>query len=127
MVVSSVPSTWSNCTGAAVWVAGIVSPSSTESALGEPGRMSMKRLPSRKIRCRAFTSASSWIGSASSSSFMVTFTPGELSPSGSTLDTFPTSTPAIRTAVPFWIGGAFSNTAESSNGRVNGMSLVKPR
>ena len=48
--VLSVPSTWSNCTGAAVWVAGIVSPSSMVSALGEPGLMSMKRLPSRKIR-----------------------------------------------------------------------------
>ena len=101
MLVLSVPSTWSSCTGAAVCDAGIVWPSSIVSALGDPGLMSMKRLPSRKMRSRTFTSASSWIGSASSSSFIVTFTPCAPSPAGSTFETLPTSTPAIRTAVPF--------------------------
>ena len=99
--VWSTPSTWSSCTGAAVCDAGMVSPSEIVSALGDPGLMSMKRLPSRKMRSRTFTSASLWIGRASSFSFIVTFTPCESSPAGSTFETLPTSTPAIRTAVPF--------------------------
>jgi hypothetical protein len=57
----------------------------------------------------------------------VTFTPADSPPIASTFETLPTSTPAIRTAVPFWRGGAFWNTAVSWNGLVNGMSLVKPR
>ena len=74
----------------------------------------MKRLPSRKMRGRTLTSAFSWMGSASSSSFIVTLTAEESPPSASTSETLPTSTPAIRTAWSFWIGGAFSNTALSS-------------
>ena len=102
-------------------------PSSSRPADGVPGLTSRKRLPSRKIRSRAITCASSWSGSASSSSFIVTLTPAESPPMDSTFDTLPTSTPAIRTAVPSATGGAFSNTAFSSYGRVNGMSLVNPR
>ena len=123
----SVPRTWSNWTGAEVCDAGIVSPSSIVSALGEPGLMSMKRLPSRKIRSRALIVASLWSGSASSSSFIVTLTPEEPPPRASTSETLPMSTPAIRTVVPFWIGGAFSNTAETWYGFVKGMSFVNPR
>ena len=89
--------------------------------------MSKKRLPSKKMRGRTLIVASSWIGSASSSSFIVTTTAGESPPAGSTLDTLPTSTPAIRTAWFCWIGGAFSNVALSSKGCVNGMSFAKAR
>ena len=68
------------------------------------------------MRGRSFSVASLWIGSASSLSFIVTLDAGESPPSGSTFETLPTSTPAIRTAVPFCSGGAFSNTALTSNG-----------
>ena len=113
MLVVSVPSTWSSCTGAEVCDTGIVPPSSTVPALGVPGRMSKKRLPSKNSRSRTLIWASLWIGSASSSSFIVTTTAGESPPIGSTAETLPTSTPAIRTAWPLWIGGAFSKTALS--------------
>ncbi len=127
VLVVSVPSTWSIWTGAAVCDAGMVYPSSASGAPGVPGRRSMNRLPSKKIRGRTFTSASSWIGSASSSSFIVTRTAPESAPADSTFDTLPISTPAIRTAWPCWIGGAFSKAALSSYGRVNGMSFEKAR
>ena len=52
---------------------------------------------------------------------------GESPPTGSIFETLPTSTPAIRTAWPFWIGGAFSKRAFSSYGFVNGMSFVNAR
>ena len=57
----------------------------------------------------------------------MTLTAGESPPTASTLDTFPTFTPAIRTAVPFAIGGAFLNTALTWNELVKGMSLVNAR
>ena len=60
--------------------------------------MSKKLLPSKKMRGRTLTVASSWSGRASSLSFIVTTTAGESPPTGSILDTLPTSTPAIRTA-----------------------------
>ena len=87
----------------------------------------MKLLPSKKIRGRTFSSASLCSGSASSFSLIVTLVAGESPPSGSILETVPTSTPAIRTAVPFCSGGVFSNTALTSNGLVNGTSLLKAR
>ena len=127
MFVVSVPSTWSSCTGAEVCETGIVPPSSTSPAWGVPGRMSKNRFPSKNSRGRTLIWASLWIGSASSSSFIVTTTAGESPPTGSTAETLPTSTPAIRTACPLWIGGAFSKTALSWYGFVNGMSLEAPR
>ena len=69
----------------------------------------------------------SWIGSASLVSFIVTVIAGESPPTDLTPATLPTSTPAIRTACPFWIGGAFVKVAFSSYGRVNGMSFVNAR
>ena len=96
----SVPSTWSIWTGAEVCDAGIVEPLSTSGAPGVPGWMSKKRLPSKKMRGRTLIRASRWIGSAVSLSFMVTVMAGESPPTGSTPETLPTSTPAIRTAWP---------------------------
>ena len=127
MLLWRVPSTWSSWTGAEVCETGIVSPSSRSPASGVPGRMSKNRLPSKNSRSRTLICASLWIGSASSLSFIVTTTAGESPPTGSTAETWPTSTPAIRTACPVEIGGAFSNAALSWNGRVNGMSLDAPR
>ena len=86
MLVCSVPSTWSICTGADVWEAGTVKPLSASGESGVPGRMSMNRLPSKKMRGRTLISAFSWIGRASSSSFMVTSTAGESPPIDSTPD-----------------------------------------
>ena len=123
----SVPSTWSSCTGAEVCETGIVSPSSSVArARACPGGCRRRGCPRRRCRGRTLIWASLWIGRASSSSFIVTTTAGESPPTGSTFETLPTSTPAIRTACPLWIGGAFSKTALSWNGFVNGMSLVKP-
>ena len=62
-----------NWTGAAVCVVGIgSSPSSRTRAEGEPGSMSTKKLPSRKIRGRIFIVASSWMGRPFSSISIVT-------------------------------------------------------
>ena len=123
----SVPSTWSIWTGPEVWVTGKVWPSSIVSALGVPGLTSMKLLPSKKIRGRTLSVASSCSGRPSSFILIVTLVAGESPPTGSTFETLPTSTPAIRTAVPCCSGGTFSNTALTSNGRVNGTSLLNAR
>ena len=111
MSLFSAPSTWSICTGALVWVDGIVPPSSSSGALGVPGRMSTKKLPSRKIRGRIFSVASSCSGSASSLISIVTLDAVEPSPAASTLVTLPTSTPAIRTGELIAMALVFSNTA----------------
>ena len=63
-------STWSSCTGVAVWVILIVSPESSSGASGVPGLRSTKKLPSRKMRGRIFAVASSCSGSAESLSSM---------------------------------------------------------
>ena len=52
-------------TVAAVCVIGTVEPSSSSSLDGDPGWMSTKKLPSRKMRERIWSRASSRIGSAS--------------------------------------------------------------
>ena len=62
--VWNVPSTWSNWTGPAVWLIGIVSPSPSSGADGEPGCRSTKKLPSSRMRGRIFSVASLWIGRA---------------------------------------------------------------
>ena len=108
-------------------MAGIVSPLSSSGLPGEPGWMSKNRLPSKKMRGRTLMRASRWIGSASSFSFIVTVTAGDSPPTGSTFETWPTSTPAIRTACFFWIGGALVKRAFSSKVRVKGMSFVNAR
>ena len=64
--------TWSNCTGAAVWVEGSVSPSSIVGAPGVPGERSTNSLPSRKMRGRIFSVASLWIGRPALSISIVT-------------------------------------------------------
>ena len=87
--------------------------------------MSTKKLPSRKMRERIWARASSWIGSASSFSSIVT---SAAPPSvGSTFVTFPTSTPAIRTGARGFRFWTFRNVACSSYGFANGFAFVKPK
>ena len=125
MSVCSAVSTWSSCTGAAVWVSFSVSPSSSAGARALPGARSTKKLPSRKIRGRIRAVASLWIGRPLSAISIVT-TAAVPSPA-STLLTLPTSTPAIRTGEPGRSELTDSNTAFSWKPRVNGTSLAKPR
>ena len=107
-------STWSNCTGAAVWLIGIVSPSSSSAAVGVPGSRSTKKLPSRKIRGRIFARASSWIGRPDLPIRIVIVTASPSPLTGSTFVTRPTSTPAIRTGDAFLRLLADSKTASIS-------------
>ncbi len=116
-----------NCTGAAVWFIGIVPPSSTSGADGEPGWRSTKKLPSRKMRGRIFRCASSWIGRPFSSSSIVTRAPPVAPSTASTFLTLPTSTPAIRTGEFGFRLLAVRKTASSSYGFANGLALVKPK
>ena len=100
MSLWSAVSTSPNCTGAAVWVVGIVLPLASLGDDGDPGLTSTKKLPSRNTRGRIFIVASSWMGSADFFISMVTIAaPSPLPPSStaSTFLTLPTSTPAIRT------------------------------
>ena len=105
------PSTWSSWTGAEVCVWPIVPPSGRSGEPGVPGRTSTKKLPSRKIRGRIFSRASRWIGRPFLSIFIVTSVSVESSPSGSTFETLPTSTPAIRTGEFSCSADEFWNTA----------------
>jgi hypothetical protein len=93
----NVPSTWSNCTGPAVWLIGIVSPSPISGAEGEPGLRSTKKLPSKMMRGRILRVASLWIGIACLSMRMVILAAGSPPPTWSTFVTLPTLTPAMRT------------------------------
>ncbi len=103
---------------------GIVPPSGRSGALGLPDFTSRKKLPSRKIRGRISTWASSWIGCPESSTVKVT---SETSPTLRVLTTLPTLTPAIRTGESLRMLAAFSNTALSSYSEVNGSDLVIAR
>ena len=80
------------------------------------------------MRGRIFSSASSWIGSASSFSSIVTTVSSESSEYSSTFVTWPTSTPAIRTGERVDMFCASLKTALSSyGGFTNGMSFENPR
>jgi len=70
------------------WI-GIVEPSFMIGAEGEPGWMSTKKLPSRKIRERTWAWASLWIGSALSLRTMVTCAAPSPEVIGSTFLTLP--------------------------------------
>ena len=96
MSVCSAVSTWSSCTGVAVWLTGKTWPSAT-SLLDVPGVTSTKKLPSRKMRGRILNCASECSGRPLSWICIVTSAP--LSPwcARSIFVTLPTSTPAIRT------------------------------
>src|SRR3954447_1108064 len=120
-------STWPNWTGAAVWFIGIVLPEPSVGAEGEPGLMSTKKLPSRKMRERTLSWASRWIGRPLSLISMVTSAPALPSLNGSTLVTLPTSTPAIRTGDLGLRLLAVAKAALSSYGWANGLSLVNPK
>src|SRR5205814_125907 len=67
------------------------------------------------------------LGGGLASSICMTTTAALVPGLGSIAFTLPTFTPAIRTGVALRIELADSNTALTSNGLVNGMSLVKPR
>ena len=80
------------------------------------------------MRGRIFSSASSWIGSASSFISIVTTVSSESSEYSSTFVTWPTSTPAIRTGERVDMFCASAKTALSSyGGFTNGMSFENPR
>ena len=114
-------------TGAAVWVTGIVSPLASSSPDGEPGSRSTKKLPSRKIRGRIFSSASSWIGRPRSSISMVTRAAPLPDSTASIFLTLPTSTPAMRTGDLGLRLFTFVKTAWNSYGFANGLALVNPK
>ena len=111
-------------TGAAVWVAGISPSDSSSGADGEPGWRSTKKLPSRKMRGRIFSSASSWIGRPLSSISIVTLAASSPASTASTFVTFPTSTPAIRTGERVLMLFASWKYAVSSYGFANGFACV---
>ncbi len=98
-------------TAVVVCVVGIVDPLSISGALGLPGCSSRKKFPSRNSRGRSLIVASSWIGSASSSTLKVA---SAMLPSASTELTLPTLTPAIRTREFGFSVVAFSKVAWSS-------------
>ena len=79
------------------------------------------------MRGRILAVASVCSGRPSSSICSTTIAASAPSSAGLTSLTLPTSTPAIRTGEPGRIDLADWKTALTSNGRVNGMSLVKPR
>ena len=119
-------SSWSNWTGVAVWSTGIVSPSEIVGAAGVPGSRSTKKLPSRKMRGRIFSSASLWIGSPAS--FISIVMTALFVPSWpSIFFTVPTFTPAMRTGEFSRIEFADGKTALNSKPRENGRFFVKPR
>ena len=82
----------------------------------------MKKLPSRKMRGRILSSASLNSGSAGLLISIVTMaSPLPVFFSGSTSETTPTFTPAMRTGDFFWMLLAEWKTALSSNGFENGL------
>ena len=117
---------WPNWTGVAVCCDGITSPDSSSGALGLPGWTSTKKFPSRKRFGRILSSASSWIGSAESSTSIVTRA-APLSGIVSTSVTLPTFTPAMRTCERGFRLFADSKTAVSSYGSANGFQREKPK
>ena len=121
-------SSWSNCTGTAVWLIGIVPSSAISAAPGVPGSMSTKKLPSRKMRGRIFARASSWIGRPALPMVIVTMRGvAARREAGSTFVTLPTSTPAMRTGEPFLRLLEDSKAALISYCGLNGIDLVNPR
>jgi hypothetical protein len=106
--------TSSSCTGVAVCWTGIVAPSASSGADGEPAVRSTKKLPSRKMRGRILAVASAWIGRPLSSIRIVTIAPSPPRFARSTLLTLPTSTPAIRTGDPGRMLFELANAARSS-------------
>ena len=113
-------------TVAVVCVMGMVEPSSSSPPDGEPGWMSTKKLPSRKMRERIWARASVRIGSASFFSSIVTSAAPPPS-FGSTFVTFPTSTPAILTGERGFRLSTSRNIAFSSYGFANGFAFVNPK
>src|SRR5205085_5913797 len=104
---------------------------------GLPGRTSMKKLPSRKIRGRIARVASLWIGRPMSSIVIVTIEavhcdcdlPSTLQPeTGPTLETLPTFTPPILTSESGRSPLALEKIARTVYGLANGLAnFVKPR
>jgi hypothetical protein len=94
-------SSWSICTGVVVCDSGIVPPSGRIGALGEPGAISMKKVPSRNSLGLIFIVASVCSGRPCGSMLIVAsaVVPGPRP----TEMTLPTLTPAIRTGEPGWI------------------------
>src|SRR5688500_7617192 len=78
------------------------------------------------MRGRTFARASLWIGRPGFVISIVTIAPLPSSPSGSTFETLPTLTPAIRTGERFLRSLTLRNAALTSYGLLNGLSLRKP-
>ncbi len=119
---------WSSWTGAEVWLIGIVSPSDTVGAEGDPGCMSTKKLPSRKMRGRICSLASLCTGRPLSWIAITTRAASAPGRTRSTAVTLPTVTPATRTGEFVRMLFELGKTACSSNcGLRKGMFLLKPR
>ncbi len=124
--VSSSP----NWTGLEVCWTGIRAPSFSFGADGEPACTSTNQLPSRKIRGRILSFASSCSGRPLSSISIVTIAPAPSGPpalTGSTLVTLPTCTPATRTGDLILRSLAERNAALNSKRSANGLDFVNPK
>ena len=119
----SVPSTWSSWTGAEVCDTGIVPPSSTVAAVGRARPDVEEEVALEEEPRPHLDPASLWIGSASSSSFIVTTTPASRRPPAR--PPRPCPRPRRRSARPGPCGSAARSRrrALSSYGFVNGMSF----
>ena len=119
---------WSSWTGVRVFWMRIVSPSPSLGALGVPGWMSTKKLPSRKMRGRIAAVASVWMGRPLSWISMLTTAPWLTPlPNGSTSVTLPTLTPAMRTGEFLLMLLADLKAALIVKWCSNGIALVNPK